>query len=135
MISCDKCEDWFHGNCVGVTKVQGKVFEDQGKTWLCPLCRKKAKQEQGLDLDDDEESPGRKGSAKATRKVSAGRRRSSSKREASPDITTSSVASRKSNAKRSVTEPSPAALQTEATKSGRRKSDGSRGSGKFLCLG
>lgn len=26
MICCDSCEDWFHGNCVGITKKQASVF-------------------------------------------------------------------------------------------------------------
>ena len=25
MICCDKCEDWFHGSCVGVTRAMGEL--------------------------------------------------------------------------------------------------------------
>lgn len=32
MIGCDCCEEWFHGKCVNVTKVQGKFRE-------FPCCR------------------------------------------------------------------------------------------------
>lgn len=39
MICCDKCEEWFHGTCVNVTKAQGKVFEEGNKKWLCPNCK------------------------------------------------------------------------------------------------
>lgn len=39
MICCDKCEDWFHGTCVNVTKSQGKVMEENNKKWLCPNCK------------------------------------------------------------------------------------------------
>lgn len=39
MICCDKCEDWFHGTCVNVTKAQGKVMEENKKKWLCPNCK------------------------------------------------------------------------------------------------
>jgi PHD-finger len=26
MICCDKCEDWFHGQCVGITKAMGMML-------------------------------------------------------------------------------------------------------------
>lgn len=39
MICCDKCEDWFHGTCVNVTKAQGKIMEQSNKKWLCPNCK------------------------------------------------------------------------------------------------
>ncbi|CRK92671.1 CLUMA_CG006241, isoform A [Clunio marinus] len=39
MICCDKCEDWFHGKCVNVTKASAKEFEAKGKEWRCPNCR------------------------------------------------------------------------------------------------
>lgn len=39
MICCDKCEDWFHGKCVNVTKALGKEYELMGKQWLCPTCK------------------------------------------------------------------------------------------------
>ena len=39
MICCDKCEEWFHGTCVNVTKAMGKEFETLGKEWRCPTCR------------------------------------------------------------------------------------------------
>ncbi|GFT01820.1 PHD finger protein 3 [Nephila pilipes] len=38
MIQCDKCEDWFHGSCVGVTKQYGRQLEEQKKEWICPTC-------------------------------------------------------------------------------------------------
>ncbi|XP_037045345.1 uncharacterized protein LOC119080875 [Bradysia coprophila] len=41
MICCDKCEDWFHGKCVNVTKAMGTEMEEQGKEWVCPNCIKK----------------------------------------------------------------------------------------------
>ncbi|KAJ1976725.1 hypothetical protein H4R34_003868 [Dimargaris verticillata] len=33
MISCDNCQQWFHGRCVGVVPGQDP------ETWLCPRCR------------------------------------------------------------------------------------------------
>ncbi|XP_067118170.1 PHD finger protein 3 isoform X2 [Centruroides vittatus] len=38
MIQCDHCEDWFHGNCVGVTQQQGRQLEKSKKEWWCPRC-------------------------------------------------------------------------------------------------
>ena len=35
MLSCDKCERWFHGHCVGVSKEESSSLED----WQCPSCR------------------------------------------------------------------------------------------------
>lgn len=34
MIACDRCDEWFHGTCVGLTSAQGKRI---GK-YVCPLC-------------------------------------------------------------------------------------------------
>ncbi|EEC02039.1 hypothetical protein IscW_ISCW000551 [Ixodes scapularis] len=40
MIQCDKCEDWFHGTCVGVTRQQGRLWEKENREWMCPKCAK-----------------------------------------------------------------------------------------------
>ena len=34
MLACDKCEDWFHGKCVDVSKKQAKNLS----TYYCPAC-------------------------------------------------------------------------------------------------
>ncbi|XP_055327867.1 death-inducer obliterator 1-like [Paramacrobiotus metropolitanus] len=41
MISCDKCDEWYHGTCVGVSKAQGKNYARKNLPWFCPPCRKK----------------------------------------------------------------------------------------------
>ncbi|GBP39976.1 Death-inducer obliterator 1 [Eumeta japonica] len=41
MICCDRCEDWFHGKCVNITKAMGQQMEQQGIEWTCPNCIKK----------------------------------------------------------------------------------------------
>ena len=33
-IGCDRCQDWFHGTCVGVTQVEA----DQLEIYVCPRC-------------------------------------------------------------------------------------------------
>lgn len=37
MICCDKCENWFHGDCAGLTR---KAVGDQLQSWLCLTCAK-----------------------------------------------------------------------------------------------
>lgn len=39
MICCDKCEEWYHGKCVNVSKAMGKVIEQGNKKWFCPTCK------------------------------------------------------------------------------------------------
>lgn len=38
MISCDICEYWFHGSCVGVVKSLSERWHKEGKEWFCPEC-------------------------------------------------------------------------------------------------
>lgn len=42
-IGCDRCQDWFHGLCVGVTKAEA----DHMDSYVCPNCRRA-----GRDDDD-----------------------------------------------------------------------------------
>jgi len=35
MISCDRCEDWFHGDCIGMDKYTG---ENLVQRYICPNC-------------------------------------------------------------------------------------------------
>ncbi|KAL1884225.1 hypothetical protein VTK73DRAFT_5361 [Phialemonium thermophilum] len=35
MIACDKCEDWFHGDCIGMDKYTG---ENLVQRYICPNC-------------------------------------------------------------------------------------------------
>ena len=39
MICCDICEDWYHGDCVGVTQADGKELEKRAEEWMCPKCK------------------------------------------------------------------------------------------------
>ncbi|KAJ3262985.1 hypothetical protein HK104_006712, partial [Borealophlyctis nickersoniae] len=43
MIQCDKCDQWFHLDCVGMAGMEGIVQDI--KTWACPVCKKDAKDE------------------------------------------------------------------------------------------
>ena len=40
MISCDQCEDWFHGDCVGISLQQGRKMEENNEEYICPKCHK-----------------------------------------------------------------------------------------------
>lgn len=42
MISCDNCQEWFHGDCVGISETQGSKLERSGRDWICPNCTNKS---------------------------------------------------------------------------------------------
>ena len=39
MICCDTCEDWFHGDCVGISMSKGREMEKTGEEWCCRVCK------------------------------------------------------------------------------------------------
>lgn len=44
MICCDRCEEWFHGECVGITEARGRLMERNGEDYICPNCTMKKNQ-------------------------------------------------------------------------------------------
>ena len=42
MICCDVqgdgCKEWYHVDCVGLSKSQGKRMERNGEAFICPAC-------------------------------------------------------------------------------------------------
>ena len=46
-IGCDRCDGWYHGSCVGVTKSEADVMD----TYVCPLCQQKESLAGGDDGD------------------------------------------------------------------------------------
>lgn len=46
MISCDICEEWFHGDCVGISVHRGKQMERKGEEYVCPSCIEKSSKKQ-----------------------------------------------------------------------------------------
>ncbi|XP_060707934.1 PHD finger protein 3 isoform X1 [Hemiscyllium ocellatum] len=38
MIGCGRCDDWFHGECVGLTLVQAQQLEKEDKEFICFKC-------------------------------------------------------------------------------------------------
>ena len=41
MIQCDRCKEWYHGNCIGVTKRKAKLLD----TYICEGCRENSTEE------------------------------------------------------------------------------------------
>ena len=48
MICCDLCEEWFHGDCVGISVSQGRRMERAGKEYICPVCTERTKLEKEI---------------------------------------------------------------------------------------
>lgn len=44
MICCDRCFEWFHGDCVGITEARGRLMERNGEDYVCPNCTTKMSQ-------------------------------------------------------------------------------------------
>ncbi|KAJ8318671.1 hypothetical protein KUTeg_003762 [Tegillarca granosa] len=40
-IGCDRCQDWFHGRCVGVSQAEA----DSMDTYICPNCQRKEQED------------------------------------------------------------------------------------------
>uniref|UniRef100_A0A3Q3KQE4 Death inducer-obliterator 1 n=1 Tax=Monopterus albus TaxID=43700 RepID=A0A3Q3KQE4_MONAL len=41
MICCDSCQEWFHGDCVGISETLGHKMEKKGQEYICPPCTTK----------------------------------------------------------------------------------------------
>ena len=48
MICCDSCEEWFHGDCVGISVAEGRKMERAGKEYICPMCIERGKVEKEI---------------------------------------------------------------------------------------
>ncbi|XP_078507746.1 death-inducer obliterator 1 isoform X2 [Lissotriton helveticus] len=38
MICCDRCEKWFHGDCVGISEARWQLLEKNEEDYVCPNC-------------------------------------------------------------------------------------------------
>ena len=38
MICCDRCQEWFHGDCVGISVARGRLLEENGEDYICATC-------------------------------------------------------------------------------------------------
>ncbi|XP_063406849.1 PHD finger protein 3-like isoform X7 [Mytilus trossulus] len=43
MICCDRCENWYHGKCIGITRERGKEMADKEEEYICDGCKEKEK--------------------------------------------------------------------------------------------
>ena len=40
MICCDSCEEWYHGDCVGISLERGRQMEKASEDYTCVKCQK-----------------------------------------------------------------------------------------------
>lgn len=39
MICCDRCEEWFHGSCVGINAAKARIMEENNEDYICSKCQ------------------------------------------------------------------------------------------------
>ncbi|CAA7054352.1 unnamed protein product [Microthlaspi erraticum] len=50
MVECEKCNDWFHSKCIGMTDEEVKKMEH----YFCSACNSRDEEVNGDEVDDDE---------------------------------------------------------------------------------
>ncbi|KAM6298567.1 death-inducer obliterator 1 [Aegotheles albertisi] len=59
MICCDRCEEWFHGDCVGISEARGRLLERNGEDYICPNCTiLQGQDESASEIDQQEAKAG-----------------------------------------------------------------------------
>uniref|UniRef100_A0A8C3X5B2 Death-inducer obliterator 1 n=1 Tax=Catagonus wagneri TaxID=51154 RepID=A0A8C3X5B2_9CETA len=58
MICCDRCEEWFHGDCVGISEARGRLLERNGEDYICPNCTPLQAQDEGGSESADPQGTG-----------------------------------------------------------------------------
>lgn len=73
MICCDRCEEWFHGDCVGISEARGRLLERNGEDYICPNCTiLQVQDETNSETTDQQEAKLRPGDADGTDCTSIG---------------------------------------------------------------
>ncbi|KAM6147531.1 LOW QUALITY PROTEIN: death-inducer obliterator 1-like [Erethizon dorsatum] len=73
LICCDRCEEWFHGDCVGISEARGQLLERNRDGHLCPDCTTLRAQDKRTSEATDDQEPGRRpGGADDTERKSRG---------------------------------------------------------------
>ncbi|KAL0594526.1 Death-inducer obliterator 1 [Plecturocebus cupreus] len=73
MICCDRCEEWFHGDCVGISEARGRLLERNGEDYICPNCTiLQVQNETNSETTDEQETKFRPGDADGTDCTSTG---------------------------------------------------------------
>lgn len=58
MICCDRCEEWFHGDCVGISEARGRLLERNGEDYICPNCTILQVQDEPISETEPQEDKG-----------------------------------------------------------------------------
>lgn len=53
MVGCGRCEDWFHGECVGLNLAQAQQMEVDDKEYICAKC---CAEEEKMDVTETDVS-------------------------------------------------------------------------------
>lgn len=73
MICCDRCEEWFHGDCVGISENRGRLLERNGEDYICPNCTiLQVQAEPDAEAADQQDTGVTPGSADGTALMSMG---------------------------------------------------------------
>lgn len=56
MICCDRCEEWFHGDCVGISEARGRLLERNGEDYICPNCTILQVQDETSSTGDEQDA-------------------------------------------------------------------------------
>ncbi|KAM8798232.1 death-inducer obliterator 1 [Eudromia elegans] len=72
MICCDRCEEWFHGDCVGISEARGRLLERNGEDYICPNCTILQGQDETISETDQQEAKERQVNVDGTEFTSIG---------------------------------------------------------------
>lgn len=72
MICCDRCEEWFHGDCVGISEARGRLLERNGEDYICPNCTILQGQDEPVSEIDQQEAKARQVNVDGTEFTSIG---------------------------------------------------------------
>ncbi|KAM6147813.1 death-inducer obliterator 1-like isoform 2-T2 [Erethizon dorsatum] len=73
MICCDRCEEWFHGDCVGISEARGRLLERNGEDYICPNCTiLQVQEDTNSEATDEQETRCRSASVDGTDCTSIG---------------------------------------------------------------
>lgn len=51
MVGCGRCDDWFHGDCVGLSLSQAQQMGEEDKEYVCVKCC--AEEDKRTEIDSD----------------------------------------------------------------------------------
>ncbi|XP_056443221.1 death-inducer obliterator 1-like [Gadus chalcogrammus] len=54
MICCDGCQEWLHGDCVGISEAQGRSMERRREEYNCPTCTNKKQRSLLADVPSED---------------------------------------------------------------------------------